>query len=408
MHTPELMDRIEAVMAAFRERFSEEPALVVRAPGRVNLIGEHTDYNEGFVFPAAINREMLIAASPKADTGDRLVELFSLDYNRADSFSLRSINRTDSQQWSNYLRGSLDVLQKDGNDLPAFRAVLSGNVPQGAGLSSSAAFEVAVIQLMNRMANLDMARDRAALLAQKAENEFIGVQCGIMDQFISALGSKDSALMIDCRSLEYRSIPLQLDRRGLSIVITNSGVSRGLVDSEYNTRRAECRQGVELMRDLLKRSEIGSLRDVSVDEFRQVAGSLPETVAMRCRHVITENQRVVDAVAALERGDIKEFGTLVNRSHLSLKDDFQVTTGELDILVGLTQALSGVVGSRMTGAGFGGCNVTIMATESIESFKNNVMPSYEQKCGRKAEVYVCRAVEGANIVFDKQRNKGAA
>jgi galactokinase len=216
----------------------------------VNLIGEHTDYNEGFVFPVAIDREMLIAATP---TDDRGVSVYSDEYKQLDVFSLDKLEKSAEHAWCDYLRGTLDILQKAGHKLRGFRAVLSGNVPQGAGLSSSAAYEVAVATLCSAMYNLSIAAKDIALLAQKAENEFIGVKCGIMDQFISALGAPDSALFIDCKTLDYKTVPLNLAALGLSIVITNSGVRRGLVDSEYNARRNECAEGVQKLAALLGR-----------------------------------------------------------------------------------------------------------------------------------------------------------
>jgi galactokinase len=386
--------RVKAVHDAFVKQFHAKPEVIVRAPGRVNLIGEHTDYNEGYVFPVAIDREMIIAAS-KNDTGK--VIAYSLDYNQTDSFNLGETGKSAEHPWADYMRGVLHTLQKRKFVVAGFTAVLSGNVPQGAGLSSSAAYEVAVVTLCNEFNNLSINGKDASLIAQQAENEFIGVQCGIMDQFISALAEEDSALMIDCRSLDYRAVPLKLAAKGCAIVITNSGVRRGLVDSEYNARRSECTQGVQRLSELTGR-KLNSLRDVELAEFDKHSDKLEDKVARRCRHVISENKRVTDAVSALENSDLEAFGKLMNASHVSLRDDFEVSCPEVDQLVELSQNHSGVLGARMTGGGFGGCTVAIMSNDAIESFRNQVIPAYEKLSGRKAEVYVCASTAGASLV----------
>lgn len=386
--------RVAAVEDAFLQQFQARPEFVVRAPGRVNLIGEHTDYNEGFVFPTAIDREMIVAATPN---GTDEIVAYSVDYDQTDRFRLGDIQKSDKYSWSDYLRGVLSILQKRNYILRGFNAVLAGNVPQGAGLSSSAAYEVAIVTLCNHMDKLAISGKDTALIAQQAENEFVGMQCGIMDQFISALGQEETALMIDCRSLDYRAIPLNLAEQGCSIVITNSGVRRGLVDSEYNARRAECSEGVDLLSRLTGR-KLNSLRDIELDEFERHASKLPGKVAQRCRHVISENKRVLDAVASLEMSDLETFGKLMNESHASLRDDFQVSCGELDELVSLSQKHPGVLGARMTGAGFGGCSVAIMSNEAVESFQKTVIPHYEKRTGKRAEIYVCASTAGAQLL----------
>ncbi|HEY9677834.1 MAG TPA: galactokinase [Drouetiella sp.] len=386
--------RITAVQRVFVEQFGAPAEITVRAPGRVNLIGEHTDYNEGFVFPTAIDRDMIIAASHNST--DEVVAC-SLDYNQTSSFNLSKIEESTTHPWSNYLRGVLSTLQKRGYKLKGFNAVLGGDVPQGAGLSSSAAYEVAAVTLCDAMNALSISGKDTALIAQQAENEFVGMQCGIMDQFISALGKRDSALFIDCRDLAYRAIPLNLSDKGYTIVITNSGVRRGLVDSEYNTRRAECSEGTSMLSELTGR-KMNSLRDIELDEFESHAAKLSARVAQRCRHVISENKRVVDAVAALESGDLQGLGALMNASHASLRDDFEVSTPEVDKLVELSQNHSGVLGARITGAGFGGCTVAIMTNDALESFKTQVIPQYEKATQRTAEVYVCSSQSGAEVV----------
>jgi galactokinase len=321
-----------------------------------------------------------------------------------DSFDINEITKSDKRPWSNYLRAVVDALRRQNHRIDeGFTAVLSGNVPQGAGLSSSAAYEVAIATVCNQFYKLGISGKDIALLAQKAENEFIGVNCGIMDQFISALGKEDCALMIDCKSLDYKVVPLKLSANGYSIVITNSGVRRGLVDSEYNARRNECSEGVSKLSQLMGRP-LNSLRDVTVADIEKHGANLDEKVRRRCTHVVSENQRVTDAVAALESGDIASFGNLMNESHRSLKDDFEVSCPELDALVELSQRHAGVAGARMTGAGFGGCTVAIVANDAVASFKSEVIPAYEKQTDKKAEVYVCAATDGASTVVATPAN----
>ncbi len=385
--------RVTNLQNAFTQHFDMPPQLVARAPGRVNLIGEHTDYNEGFVFPVAIDREMLVAANVN---GTNTVNVFSLDYNESDSFDLTDVVHRRDYLWANYLRGVVDVLQKAGHKLKGFNAVISGNVPQGAGLSSSAAFEVAVATACNSLFHLQISAKDIALLSQKAENQFVGVQCGIMDQFISALGQLDSALLIDCKTLIYRPVQLNLTTNGYSIVITNSGVKRGLVDSEYNARREECNAGAKKLAQLTGRP-INALRDVTVGDLEKHGASLPDKTRRRSMHVVSENQRVLSAVSALEAGDIAQFGELMNESHASMRDDFEVSCPEIDLLVDLSQKSPGVAGGRLTGAGFGGCTVALIANQHIDQYRTEVIPEYEKQTGRKSKVYVCKATAGAEL-----------
>lgn len=405
---PVFSAHVQAVVDAFAARYGAPPAYVVRAPGRVNLIGEHTDYNDGFVLPVAIDREMVIAATPKADRDDREVRVWSGEYEAEDRFPLDQLVRSEGQPWVDYMRGMLFIWQACAFKLRAFDAVIAGDVPQGAGLSSSAAYEVAVGTLMNEMMATGISPKQLALLAQKAENRFIGVQCGIMDQFISAMGRPDAALLIDCRSLASRPVPLRLAEKGLVIVITHSGVRRGLVDSAYNERRAQCEEAVRLLATRLKRGDVKALRDISWDEFKVHQAALPALVAQRARHVVSENERVLQAVECLGRGDMSGFGRLMNASHASLRDDFQVSCPELDALVSLTQAFEGVVGSRMTGAGFGGCAVTLMPAERVEAYQAQILPAYAQETGKQATAWVCEAVAGASVLDSPWRRAGLA
>jgi len=256
---------------------------------------------------------------------------------------------------------------------------------------------VAVATLCNSMNDLKIAAKDIALIAQRSENEFVGVQCGIMDQFISALGEEDAALLIDCRDLTYRAVPLNLAAKSCAIVITNTGVQRGLVDSQYNARRSECGIGVQKLSQLTGR-HLNSLRDIELEEFEKLSRQLEPAVARRCRHVVSENKRVLDAVAALEAGNLDGFGQLMNASHKSLRDDFHVSCAELDTLVELSQSHPGVIGAWMTGGGFGGCTVALVRAGAIESYESLVIPEYQKRSGKTATVYVCRSTAGASVI----------
>ncbi|MEB3197024.1 MAG: galactokinase [Candidatus Sericytochromatia bacterium] len=401
-----LPPRAQAVVDAFVARYGAPPEYLVRAPGRVNLIGEHTDYNGGFVFPAAIDREMIIAATPKADRLDREVRVWSLEYEAEDRFSLDQLVRSEEHPWVDYMRGMLSIWQACAFKVRAFDAVIAGNVPQGAGLSSSAAYEVAVGTLVNEMMATGVAPKQLALLAQKAENRFIGVQCGIMDQFISALGRADAALLIDCRSLAARPVPLRLAERGVALVITHSGVRRGLVDSAYNERRAQCEEAVRLLAARLKRDDVKALRDVSLDDFLAHERHLPPLVARRARHVISENERVLEGVECLGRGDLAGFGRLMIASHASLRDDFEVSCEGLDVLVELTQAFAGTIGARMTGAGFGGCTVALLPADRVDAYQAEVLSAYHARTGLTATAWVCQATAGASVLDSPMKRAG--
>lgn len=384
----------------FQEKFNRSPQLLVRAPGRVNLIGEHTDYNEGFVLPVAIDRAVYLAAR-KNDS--QSVSVYSADYGEFDRFSLAAIDRNQGERWSNYLRGVVKVMQEAGHSLGGFDAVVQGDVPQGAGLSSSAAFEVAVAVAVDALNGLGLERRELALLAQRAENQFVGVQCGIMDQFISLFASADAALLIDCRSLAFSLVPLPLAAHQAVLVICDSGVRRGLVDSAYNERRQQCRDGVTLLSSLLKR-ELKSLRDLSLQEWLEHEHALPEPLANRCRHVVSENERVIKAQEALAQGDLAQFGALMNESHRSLRDDFAVSCPELDRLVAMTQEHSGTIGARMTGAGFGGCIIAVMNEQSLDDYRRKVVPAYERDTERQARIYACKASQGASLEYCEPLN----
>ncbi len=375
----------ERTLQAFTARYGARPSRWVTAPGRVNLIGEHTDYNEGFVLPAAIDRHVVLAIRPRAD---RTVNLFAADFDEGASFDLDDIQFDTRQRWSNYERGVAWALQNAGHTLAGMDVALSSDVPVGSGLSSSAALEVATTCAFQVLCGLEIDGVQRALLCQKAENEFVGMRCGIMDQYISALGQRDHALMIDCRSLGYELVPIPA---GVSIIVCDTKVQRGLVDSEYNTRRQECETGARLL-------GVRALRDVTPDMFEKRAAELPETTRRRCRHVVYEDQRVLDSVAALRRGDLAAFGELMYRSHVSLRDDYQVSCKQLDIMVEAARRVDGVLGARMTGAGFGGCTVNLVKTEAAESFKRQVAADYMEATNLHPAIYVCAAEDGARVL----------
>ena len=376
----------------FGRRFpkSGEP-IVVWAPGRVNLLGEHTDYNEGFVFPMAIDAGIMMVG---ALNGSQEVNLYSLDFNAQDSFEVQEIQPSSEKKWTNYVRGVGQQFQLAGFELQGMDVLIKGNVPQGAGLSSSAALEVAAAVLMRALHGWDIGDVALVKLTQRAENEFVGVASGIMDQFASMMGRKDHALFLDCRSLDYDLVPTPFEEQGYAVVVANSRVQRGLVDSAYNTRRQECTDAVaQLQKDL---PSITSLRDVTVDQLPLV-NALPEALAQRARHVVTENHRVLTGIEALKTGDLESFGKALTASHHSLQHDFKVSCPELDLLVELALQVPGVLGSRMTGAGFGGCTVSLVPRSKVSLFEETVGKDYLAKTGLQAEFYVFNASQGAGI-----------
>jgi len=382
------MDPVHQLKQKFRQAFGRNPELIVSAPGRVNLIGEHTDYNEGFVLPMAIERRLWVAGRKR---NDQRVRLRSLNRKKATTFSLPELQREG--HWADYPKGVMDQLRQRGFPLQGFEALFYGDIPVGAGLSSSAALEVASSFLLEKLLGFSLEPVERAKLCQRAENEFVGTRCGIMDQLISCLGQKDHALFIDCRSLDYRSVPFALE--GYRVAICNSKVQRGLVDSEYNARRRECEEGVRLLAEKLP--NIRALRDVSFEQLDTHRSALPEKVYRRSRHVITENDRVLKAVAALERGDLRNFGEYLNQSHESLRADYEVSCRELDILVELARSVEGVLGSRLTGAGFGGCTISLVPENRFEEFREKILQGYAEGTGLIAEIYTSQAEDGVRL-----------
>jgi galactokinase len=393
MTAPSLSERIKDLETAFNDLFGEPAEHIIRAPGRVNLIGEHTDYNDGFVFPAAIDRDILFAASPRRD---RQVRAYALNYRQSSTFSLDGIQPAaeHSERWSNYIRAMGWVFEQEGLPTVGMNCVTLGNVPLGSGLSSSAAMLVAGGHTFAAVGGYSVDPLQIALMAQRAEREFVGVNVGIMDQFISALGQKDHALLIDTRALTYEAVPLPTS--GVSIVIADTNKRRGLVDSEYNTRRSECEQAVAVLQKSLE--NVRALRDVTREDLCRHESEMPPVVFKRARHVVTEDARTLEGVAALKAGNIARFGELMYGSHKSLKDDYAVSCAELDAMVEAARAVEGVFGSRMTGAGFGGCTVSLVADEAVPAFLHDVPERYHAATGLNATLYVTTAAQGAEVL----------
>ena len=384
--TSELLPRLAA---SFQNAFHAPPAVVVKAPGRVNLIGEHTDYNDGFVLPCAIDFHTLVAARPRNDV---VVRVVVADYGDAtDEFRLDVpiVPRADAQ-WANYVRGVVKVLLERGLALHGADLAVTGNVPQGAGLSSSAALEVAVGQAFKSLQGLDaLSATDLALIGQQAENRFVGVNCGIMDQLISARGEAGHALLIDCRCLATQPVPLPA---GLAVLIAHSKVRRGLVDSAYNERRAQCEAAA-------RHFGVPALRDLTPAQLDAGAANLDDLTLQRARHVVTENPRTEAAAAALAAGDLPALGRLMAASHASMRDDFAITVPAIDQLVDiLQQAIGTEGGARMTGGGFGGCVVALLPQERVATATDAVARHYRAPGGDAAEVWVCQAQAGAEAI----------
>ncbi|MGN6827015.1 galactokinase [Paucibacter sp. M5-1] len=379
----------QRVRRSFAETFSGPPDLVVQAPGRVNLIGEHTDYNDGFVLPCAINFATVVGARMRPD---RLVRVLAVDQGgELDEFLLDEplLARADSH-WSGYVRGMVWALQGAGFRLCGADLVIAGDVPQGAGLSSSASLELAIGQAFKQLLGLDaLTPARLALLAQKAENEFVGCRCGIMDQMISACGVAQHALLLDCRSLETRAVPLPTD---LAVLIINSNVRRGLVDSEYNLRREQCEAAA-------RHFGVKALRDLDSAQLGSEPGTLDALVWRRARHVVSENARTLSAAEALAAGDLNRLGVLMAASHASMRDDFEITTPAIDQLVALIAAVIGTQGGvRMTGGGFGGCVVALTTAPLAALAMQRVAEAYRSPDSLPGTAFLCRAADGAGLL----------
>jgi len=354
------------------------------------LIGEHTDYNDGFVMPAAIGFATYVAITPR---DDRRLVVFSENFSEEVEFDLDEPNPSPRRHWSDYVRGVAVTLLRAGYDIGGVTLRVRGEVPIGSGLSSSAAIEVATAKALLSNSSREVDGVTLAKLCQRAENEFVGMRCGIMDQFVSCMGQAGKALLLDCRSLEYKLLPLP---QAVRLVICNTMVKHELAAGEYNVRRAQCFAGVQALAKKLP--QVTALRDVSERDFEQYGGDLPAVIFHRCRHVVSENARTLAAAEALEKNDFEKFGKLMNESHRSLRDDYEVSCDELDLMVSLASDVRGVFGARMTGGGFGGCTVNLVQAEAVDECIRAVEKGYFEATGITPRIYVCEASDGAGEV----------
>ena len=387
--------KAQAIAQRFQKQFGSPPVYIARAPGRVNLLGEHVDYNEGIVLPAAINRETLVAFAA-SDTEHSTI--LASDLGEQVTFSPQTIStKTQADgsplpRWARYPAGVAWALEAEGLDLKGMLAVLGSSIPPGAGLSSSASIELAFVVAWMALSDWSLPPLRMALLAQKAENHYVGVNCGIMDQFSSACGEAGKLLALDCRSLEWKSLPFP---DGIAIVVADTKVRHQLADSEYNLRRKACEVALRLLQQDLP--SIRALRDVGLDDFSQLATKLPDELRKPTQHVVEEIDRVQRAIPLLKAGDYPRFGQLMNASHASLRDLYEVSCTELDVMVKIAQPLTGCFGARLTGAGFGGCTVNLVSQEAVESFVAALTVGYQRETGIHPDIYICHPSEGARV-----------
>ncbi len=382
--------KVSELVSLFEQTFgTREGLLCARAPGRVNLIGEHTDYNGGFVLPMAVDREVRVFFRPT----DGPVRLWAENVGEWDEFTLEEIGRNPKQNWANYVRGVARVLWEDGFELRPVEGIIYGDVPIGAGLSSSAALEVSVAKAFCRAAGVEPEPRRLALLCQKAENEFVGVNCGIMDQFVSVHAQQEHALLLDCRSLEHEQVPLDSSR--VCVVVANTMVHHELGSSAYNERRASCEEAARRIGQQV--DGVAQLRDVTSEMLQEHANLLDEKLMRRARHVVTENERTESAARALKAGDYEQFGRLMDRSHESLRDDYEVSCEELDVMVEAARRLEGVLGARMVGAGFGGCTVNLVELQRGREVAEALADAYRRKTEIEPMVHRLVAVGGARV-----------
>jgi galactokinase len=388
------MNHAAELRRAFQARWATTPR-IFRAPGRVNLIGEHTDYNDGFVMPAAIEFSTWVAGAGRPD---RVLGIYSENFGDLREFPLDDTAPQRLNHWTDYVRGVAITLERAGYRLRGTNLLIRGAVPIGGGLSSSAAVEVASAFALLGVAGRTLDRAQIAKLAQRAENEFVGMWCGIMDQFICCHAMAGHALMLDCRSLEFQMAPLPA---GVRMVVGNTMVRHELAGGEYNRRRADCQEGVRHMTRILP--QIHALRDVTLAELEHYGRDLPDAVFRRCRHVITENTRVEQAANALKQGNLAAFGRLMAESHASLRDDYEVSCKELDTMVDIAVRQPGVIGSRMTGGGFGGCTINLVREDHVAGFCETVSRAYKEETGKQPVMYVTNAAGGAGEVTPSYR-----
>ncbi|MFC1692920.1 galactokinase [Candidatus Latescibacterota bacterium] len=385
---------VSHVITSFSEIWSTHPTIVAAAPGRVNLIGEHTDYTGGFVLPVAIDRQIVVAVQEVH--GDSIIG-YSIDFGEEASCKIGEYDPRHQSGWFRYALGVLSELEKIEIQAVGFRFAIGGNVPIGSGLSSSAAFEMAVLTALEGLMDFHLEDREAALLCQRAENNFVGMNCGIMDQYISKTGRKDHAILIDCSDLSVRAINILTP--GYSWLVVDSNKRRGLVDSEYNKRRRECEEGVVYAQSAFPERTIRGLRDITVDDLSTLQKTCDNTVLKRVKHVVTENDRVLQTVKALDTGDIDTIGKNLYASHRSLRDDFEVSCEELDMLVDILSEVDGVSGARLTGAGFGGCVIAFLKDNSIKAAENAISKNYSPMSlpdgKNSAEIWPIKISDGA-------------
>lgn len=388
------MNNLEFIKGKFKEYFNKEGERVFFSPGRVNLIGEHTDYNGGHVFPCALTIGTYAVVSKREDS---LVRVVSLNFEKLGiiEFDINNIAYDKKDDWANYPKGVVKALQEHGYKTSnGFEILFFGNIPNGSGLSSSASIEVLMGTILNDYFEFNIDMISIVKMCQEAENKFIGVNCGIMDQFSIGMGKKNCAILLDCNNLKYEYSTLKMD--GYKIVIGNTNKKRGLADSKYNERRSECESALE---SIQKEVKINSLGELSEEKFEEVKHLIKDEVKRkRAKHAVYENQRTLKAVEALKNEDLVTFGKLMNESHISLRDDYEVTGKELDTLVSLAWQQEGVIGSRMTGAGFGGCTVSIVKEENIDVFTRNIEKGYKEIIGYKPDFYVVDISDGTGRI----------
>lgn len=366
---------VNEVRSSFEQRFGVEP-IVIKAPGRINLIGEHTDYNNGFVLPAAVDQAIYLAIGKSGSSESTLV---SLDMDQTFEFSINDFQPTKEKLWANYLMGVVAEIQKSGREVTGFNIVFSGDVPQGSGMSSSAALECGTCFALNELFDLSIPKVKMVKMSQKAEHNYAGVMCGIMDQFASMMGSADHALLLDCESLEYRHFPIELTDH--IIVLCNSNVSHNLADSEYNIRRKQCEEGVSLLQKYFP--EIKSLRDVSLEQLNAHQSELSDVVYKRCKYVIEENERVMSMTKAMEAGEIDALGEILTIAQEGMRSGYEISCPEIDFMADFANNREDVVGARMMGGGFGGCTINLVNKGSEDQFISELNAAYKEQFNKE-------------------------
>lgn len=385
---------IQQIKEEFVNRFGQDYTLI-KSPGRVNLIGEHTDYNDGFVLPAAVDKSIVLAMNANDTDSCRF---YAMDKEESFETEITEDLQKSDQIWPNYLLGVVDQLRKNGYEVEGFDCVFGGDVPIGAGMSSSAALEGGILFGLAVLNDWDIPAIEMAQIARKAENEFVGVQCGIMDQFASLNGKEDYAMKLDCRSLDYEYFPFNGDE--IQIVLCDTQIRRELASSEYNVRRQQCEQGVETLQQW--DPKIKSLRDVELPQLLTHEDEMDPTIFKRCKYVVEENKRVIQACGDLHQGDFHSFGQRMYQSHSGLRLEYEVSCGELDLLVDIARNLDGVFGARMMGGGFGGCTINLVKKQNVNAFTNQIREQYNERTDKEIKVYQTKVSSGTYLINRKK------